>query len=70
MDRDQLLKVRSAGSTNQTTLGPNSQTEALFKNQGYYIEKAYDYERDLLNIPCSSNLSREDVMIVVGKLKN
>lgn len=71
MDRDQLLKkLDQQGVQTRPLWGLIHKQKPYLKNQGYYIEKAYDYERDLLNIPCSSNLSREDVMIVVGKLKN
>jgi perosamine synthetase len=38
-------------------------------SQSYRIEKAEYYEKNLLNIPCSSNLSEDDVMIVVEKLR-
>ena len=70
MDRDQLLKkLDQQGVQTRPLWGLIHKQKPYLKNQGYYIEKAYDYERDLLNIPCSSNLSREDVMIVVDKLR-
>ncbi|MCC3399642.1 aminotransferase DegT, partial [Clostridiales bacterium AHG0011] len=34
----------------------------------YKIVKAYDYWMHVVNIPCSSNLSKEDVHTVVGLL--
>ncbi len=38
--------------------------KAYEKSQSYEIEKAYDYERNVLNIPCSTNLTEEDVEYV------
>jgi aminotransferase in exopolysaccharide biosynthesis len=32
------------------------------------IERAYDYEKHILNLPCSSSLTEEDVRYVVGEI--
>lgn len=37
-------------------------------SQSYRIEKAEFYEKNLINVPCSSNLSEDEVEVVVGKL--
>lgn len=37
-------------------------------SQTYFIEKAYDYVNKVVNIPCSSNLSYEDVEIVIDRI--
>ncbi len=36
--------------------------------QSYEIEKAYDYENNILNLPCSSNLTHEDIEYVCNKI--
>ena len=38
--------------------------------QNYEIEKAYDYEKNVLNIPCSTNLTEDDVEYVCSMIKN
>jgi len=37
-------------------------------NYAYRIEKAEFYEENLINIPCSSNLTEDEVGVVVEKL--
>lgn len=70
IDRDELLRRLNE---------ENIQTRPLWRlihkqkpylnNQTYRIEKAYYYEENLINIPCSSNLSEEDVGVVLKKLE-
>ena len=70
IDRDELLRKLN---------NENIQTRPLWRlihkqrpylnNQTYRIEKAYFYEENLINIPCSSNLSEEDVGVVLKKLE-
>lgn len=38
------------------------------ENQAYQIEKAYQYESSILNVPCSTSLTSEDVEYVCSKL--
>lgn len=69
IDRDMLLVKLN---------GDNIQTRPLWrlihkqkpyiKNESYKINKAEFYEDRLINIPCSSNLTKEEVSIIVGKL--
>lgn len=40
------------------------------KNQSYNIEKAYDYEKNLINIPCSTNLTQDEIIYIIDTLKN
>ena len=70
LDRDELL-VR----LNED----NIQTRPLWRlihkqkpyldSESYKIEKAYYYEKNLINLPCSSNLTEDEVKIVIGKLE-
>lgn len=39
------------------------------KNQGYKIEKSLFYEKNLINVPCSSNLTEDEVETVIENLK-
>jgi len=39
------------------------------ENQAYRIEKALYYQQHLINIPCSTNLTAEEVDIVVEHLR-
>lgn len=38
-------------------------------NQAYNIDKALEYSKHVINVPCSTNLSKEDVEYVVASLK-
>lgn len=38
-------------------------------NECYKIDKAYEYQKSILNLPCSTNLSEKDVMIVIKQIK-
>lgn len=38
--------------------------------QSYEIEKAYDYVEKIINIPCSSNLTTDDVELVIQRVLN
>ncbi|WP_026672367.1 LegC family aminotransferase [Alkalihalobacterium bogoriense] len=46
-----------------------SYQKPYYMNQTYRIEKAKTYLRHVVNIPCSSNLSKEDVQHVINCLK-
>jgi len=39
-------------------------------NYAYKIEKAKNYQKKVVNLPCSSNLTREEVLFVISCLKN
>lgn len=70
LNRDELMRKLN---------GNNIQTRPLWRlvhkqkpyvsNQIYRIERAYYYEKNLLNVPCSSNLTKEDVEEVVNLLR-
>lgn len=70
MDRDELLRSLVDNNIQARPLwGLIHNQKPYLKHQGYKIEKALLYEKNLLNIPCSSNLSEDDVKIVVDRLK-
>lgn len=44
------------------------QQTPYIKHQSFEIERAYEYYRDILNIPCSTNLSKEDTEFVAEQI--
>jgi len=70
MDRDELLRKLNENNIQTRPLwGLIHKQKPYVNNQAYRIEKAYYYEKNLINVPCSSNLSEEDIEIVVEKLR-
>jgi dTDP-4-amino-4,6-dideoxygalactose transaminase len=70
MDRDELLRRLNENNIQTRPLwGLIHKQKPYVNNQAYRIEKAYYYEKNLINVPCSSNLSEEDVEIVVEELR-
>lgn len=68
--RDELLqKFVEAGIQTRPIWGLIHEQKCYLSNQAYDIEKAKYYYDRVLNIPCSSNLTDEDVEIVIQKLK-
>jgi perosamine synthetase len=70
IDRDELLrKLNEQNIQTRPLWGLIHKQRPYLHCQSFEIEKAYYYEENLLNIPCSSNLSNEDVEVVVNCLK-
>lgn len=70
IDRDELLKKLNGNNIQARPLwGLIHKQKPYINNQAYKIEKAYYYEKNLINVPCSSNLGEEDVRIVLKMLK-
>jgi aminotransferase in exopolysaccharide biosynthesis len=70
IDRDELLrKLNEKNIQTRPLWGLIHKQKPYLHCQTYEIEKAYYFEENLLNIPCSSNLSSEDVEVVVDSLK-
>ncbi|SIQ32110.1 LegC family aminotransferase [Halanaerobium kushneri] len=70
IDRDQLLqKLNDVNIQARPLWGLIHQQKPYLENQAYQIEKAQYYVEHLINIPCSSNLTEEEVEIVVEWLK-
>ena len=69
INRDELL-VKLNGNNIQTRplWRLISKQKPYLDNQTCKIDKAYYYEERLINIPCSSNLSEEDVEVVISLL--
>lgn len=70
LDRDELLvKLNEVGIQSRPLWGLMHDQKPLKQYESYKIEKARHYVDNLLNIPCSTNLTEEQVGQVVGKLK-
>lgn len=70
IDRDELLiKLNDENIQTRPLWSLIHKQKPYLNNQSYKIKKAEFYEKNLINIPCSSNLSEEEVGVVVEKLK-
>lgn len=70
MNKDELLKkLVEANIQTRPIWGLIHQQKPYQNHQAYGVEKAIWYHDRVLNIPCSSNLTEEDVKYVIGKLK-
>ena len=70
MDRDELLRKLNDNNIQTRPLwGLIHNQKPYLSNQRYKIEKALFHEKNLINIPCSSNLTEDEVSVVVEELK-
>lgn len=70
LNRDELLiKLNNENIQTRPLWGLIHKQKPYLSHQCYKIEKAEFYEDNLINIPCSSNLSIEEVNLVIERLK-
>ncbi|WP_432662681.1 LegC family aminotransferase [Wukongibacter baidiensis] len=70
-DRDEILKGLGENNIQSRPIwGLIHEQTPYINNQSYKIEKAKYYFNRVLNIPCSSNLTYEDVLTVTTRLKD
>lgn len=70
LNRDELIRyLASRGIQSRPIWGLISEQKPYKECQTYMIEKAKYYLEHVVNIPCSSNLSREDVQLVIECLR-
>lgn len=71
LNRDEILhKLADLRIQTRPIWGLIHEQKPYLNNQSYKIEKAKEYIEKILNIPCSSNLTEEDVRYVVNTLKH
>lgn len=71
LTRDEIIKfLLSKGIQSRPIWGLINEQKPYLVSQVYKIEKAKHYLKSIVNIPCSSNLTKEDVLYVVECLKN
>jgi perosamine synthetase len=71
MNRDELLKYLNKNNIQARPIwGLIRDQKPYVNNQGYKLEKSREYIKCILNIPCSTNLTREEVLEVIEVLKS
>lgn len=71
LNRDQIIKYLASKKIQARPIwGLISDQKPYYESQTFKIEKAKQYLDKVVNIPCSSNLSKEDVYYVIECLKN
>lgn len=71
MDRDELLRKLNENNIQTRPLwGLIHKQRPYLNNQGYRIDKAYFYEENLINVPCSTNLTEEEVQVVIDMIRS
>lgn len=70
LDKDELLiKLNEIGIQTRPIWGLIHQQKPYLKDEAYMMERSTYYIDKILNIPCSSNLTEEDVDWVINVLK-
>lgn len=71
LDRDGIIKyLNSKCIQTRPIWGLINEQKPYIENQSYKIEKAKYYIEHIVNIPCSTNLTQEDVNYVIVSLKS
>lgn len=71
LNRDQMIRYLASKNIQVRPIWDLISEQKPYKmNQNYCIEKAKQYLQNVINIPCSSNLSRDDVEYVIECLKH
>lgn len=71
IDRDELLRrLNDSGIQTRPLWGLIHKQAPYRENQAYEIDKAYYYSKNLVNIPCSTNLTANDVGMVVEAIRD
>ncbi|WP_273130284.1 LegC family aminotransferase [Bacillus weihaiensis] len=71
LNRDEIIKYLASKKVQvRPVWGLINEQKPYLNNQTYKIEKAQNYLNHIVNIPCSSNLSKEDVRYIIDCLKN
>lgn len=70
LNRDQIIKYLASNNIQARPIwGLISDQTPYDGSQIYYIEKARKYLENVVNIPCSSNLTKDDALYVIDCLK-
>lgn len=71
IDRDELLqKLIADGIQTRPLWRLIHKNKPYISSKSYDIEKAIHFESNILNVPCSTNLSDEDLSYVIDKIKS
>lgn len=70
LNKDELLiKLNEVGIQSRPIWGLIHQQKPFKNNRAYMMERSVHYIDKVLNIPCSTNLTAEEVEIVINRLK-
>ena len=70
LNRDQLIVyLQEKGIQTRPIWGLINEQVPYLNNQAYHIVNAFEYWKNIINIPCSSNLKDEEVKYIVEELK-
>lgn len=70
LNKDELLmKLNEENIQSRPIWGLIHQQKPYLNNETYEMEKSLYYIDRILNIPCSTNLTEEEVEVVIEKLK-
>lgn len=70
LQRDEIIQyLASKGVQSRPIWGLISEQKPYMNSQAYKIQKASYYLENIINIPCSTNLTKEDVLYVIECLK-
>ena len=71
INRDELIKIMQQERIQTRPIWGLIHEQIPYRNsQTYKIEKASKYINSVINIPCSSNLSEDDIDVVLNTLNN
>jgi len=71
LNRDEIIMyLSSKGVQARPIWGLINEQIPYLKNQAYKIEKAKFYVDHVVNIPCSTNLTKDEILYVVENLSN
>ena len=71
MDRDEIIRYLDSNKIQSRPIwGLINEQKPYIESQSYKVERAKYYVEHIVNIPCSSNLTREDLLYVVECLKS
>lgn len=71
LNRDEIIKFLSSKNVQSRPIwGLINEQKPYLSSQAYKIEKAKTYLEHVVNIPCSTNLLKEDVLYVIECLKH
>jgi aminotransferase in exopolysaccharide biosynthesis len=71
LNRDEIIKFLSSREIQSRPIwGLINDQKPYMSNQSYNMEKAMIYLEHVVNIPCSTNLKKEDVLYVIDCLKH
>lgn len=71
LDIKEIISIlQKKGIQTRPIWGLIHEQKPYFKDSSYHIEKAKYYSQRIINIPCSTNITEEDIVYVAEEIKN